>query len=132
MITRAARKQWVARFDMEALVSAILRQGMVLSLGLISVGVAWRYASDRTVGFEAPLRGTNVLQFLLADIHRVAASPRFWPSAVAHVGVAGLLLIPYLRVLASMLYFVFVERSRAHALLTGLVLVTLTYILLIG
>ncbi len=130
MIKRAARKQWIARFDMEALVSAILRQGMVLSLGLISAGVALRYASDRTVGFEDHLRGTNVLQFLLADIHQVA-SPRFWPSAVAHVGIAVLLLIPYLRVLASMLYFVFVERSRVHALLTGLVLLTLTYILLI-
>jgi uncharacterized membrane protein len=42
------------------------------------------------------------------------------------------MLTPYVRVLASMLYFVLVERNVKYGLFTGFVLAVLTYSLFAG
>ena len=51
---------------------------------------------------------------------------------LVNLGIAVLLLTPYVRVLMSMLYFVFVERNLKYALFTGFVLAMLTYGLFTG
>ena len=43
------------------------------------------------------------------------------------LGLAALLLTPFVRVLASMLYFAVAERNGKYAAFTGFVLVTLSY-----
>lgn len=126
-----ARATWIAGFDMEDLISSILRSGMWISMGLVMAGLALQATGAGQGGFEDRLQGTNVLQFLLADLHR-AGSPRLWLSLLAHLGVAVVLVTPYARVLASLYYFACVERRGTHALLTSLALVTLTYILFLG
>ena len=128
---RVARAVWIAKFDMEALVSALLRYGTLLSIGFTGVGLLCRIGGAPQAAVDAHLQGNNLLQFMLADLHRVGSQE---PAAVGltHVGIAALLLTPYVRVLASTCYFAFVERSGRHAVLTGLVLATLTYILFLG
>ncbi|MBI3321909.1 MAG: DUF1634 domain-containing protein [Candidatus Omnitrophica bacterium] len=128
---RSARVKWIADFDLEALMSAILRSGTLLSIGLVLVGIALRSAQEGFRGFAEPLRGTNVFQFLRADL-RLLHAPERWPVALAHLGVAALMLTPYVRVLATMLYVTCVQRSGKHAILASLVLLTLTYIVFLG
>ena len=72
------------------------------------------------------LAATSVGQFIITDVRQVttaAARPRL----LVNVGIAVLMLTPYVRVLASMLYFVFVERNVKYSLFTAFVLATLTY-----
>ena len=126
-----ARAKWVASFDMEDLISLILRSGMVMTIGFVLAGLALRWAGMGGGEVDETLQGTNVLQFMLADF-RLAGSPRFWPQGLTHLGVAALLLTPAIRVGASLCYFACVQRRWEHALLNGLVLATLTYILFFG
>ena len=129
-MNRVTRLTWIASVDMEHLVGAILGSGTVLSFGLVIAGLMLRAAIGGPVGIEEPLYGTNVLQFILADLHRL--SPQLWPVVLTHLGVAVLLVSPYVRVLVSLLSFAFLERSWSHTLLTGSVLTLLTYILFLG
>ena len=116
---RVARGIWLASFDMEDLISMMLRSGMLISMGMVLAGLALQMTGAGPGGLEDRLQGTNVLQFMLADLRR-AGSPRLWPSLLAHLGVAVVLLTPYARLLASLYYFGYVERRWTHALLTSL------------
>jgi uncharacterized membrane protein len=49
------------------------------------------------------------------------------PHLLTNLGIATLVFTPYVRALASMFYFVFVERNRTYTLFTGFVLTVLTY-----
>ncbi len=51
----------------------------------------------------------------------------FRPRLLVSLGIAALLLTPYLRVLASLLFFAFVEHNWKYSLFTGFVLAVLTY-----
>lgn len=127
-----ARLKWIASFDMEDLVGWILQRGTWFSIGLLLASAILRRSSAYWhAGADPPLQGTNVLHLLLADL-RGMATPRFWPSGLAHLGIALLMLTPYVRVLASVFYFAWVERSGRHALLTGSVALMLTYIVFLG
>ncbi|MBI3324788.1 MAG: DUF1634 domain-containing protein [Candidatus Omnitrophica bacterium] len=123
--------RWIASIDMEPLISSILRYGTLLSMGLITTGLVLRWSRGHQFGADDHLQGTNVLQFLLAHGHWVG-SPRLCSSMCIRLGVAAVLVTPYLRVLASMFYFSVVERRRTHTLLTGIVAALLTYILFFG
>lgn len=123
------RARWLARFDMEHLVSAILRNGMLVSMGLVLAGLLVRWL---TRGVEAPppiLQAESLPTLVWRDVARARESGT-WPSLLMHLGVAALLLTPYLRVAASFVYFVRVERSWKHALFAGIVLALLTITLL--
>ena len=126
---RIRRAQWIASFDMEDLVSSILRDGMLVSMSLVISGLMVQRLCHGQI--EEQLQGTNALQLVLADLRRIGPAAR-WPSILVHVGIAGFMVTPYVRVFASMLYFAKVQRSWKHALMTGLVLATLTYVLFLG
>ncbi len=126
-----ARAKRIASFDMEDLVGSILRVGTGLSLSCIAAGVVLRWTGMSQGTSADALQGTNVLHFIVADLHRVG-SIRWWPALLVHGGLAVLLYTPYARVAASVLYFSFIQRSWKHALLTSLVLAALTYILFFG
>jgi uncharacterized membrane protein len=59
------------------------------------------------------------------------AAGRWNPQTVVELGVCVLILTPYTRVLASMLYFAAVERNWKYTLFTLAVLAVLTYALVI-
>ncbi len=111
---------------MELLVGYILQVGVLLSMILIAVGVVWRWFNTGSVGFDYTISGMNFFEFVLTDIQQMAAST-FRPRLLANLGIATLMLTPYVRVLASMLYFGFVEHNRKYTVFTGFVFVVLTY-----
>jgi uncharacterized membrane protein len=121
-----ARHRATARLDLEALVGGILAAGLLTSVALIVAGLAWRWALAGTLRMDYALPGTNVARFLFADVHHAPALAT-GPRRLVSLGIGVLMLTPYLRVLASLLYFVLVARSRTYATITAIVLATLTY-----
>lgn len=123
------RAKWVASFDMESLVSSILRNGTLLSMSLILMSLALRWIGNGQADFGTNMKARSIPLLILADLQQ-AHSPGFWPRLLMHLGFAALLLTPYVRVLASLAYFTLVGRSPKQALFTSFVLVVLTIILL--
>lgn len=111
---------------MEILVGYILQIGVLLSISLIAVGVVWRWFNTGSVGFDYSISGMNFFEFVLSDIQQMLAGT-FRPRLLANLGMATLMLTPYVRVLASMLYFGFAAHNRKYTLFTGFVFLVLTY-----
>ncbi|MCL4510898.1 MAG: DUF1634 domain-containing protein [Bacteroidetes bacterium] len=115
-----------AGFDMEVLVGYILLIGVLLSMALIAIGVVWRWLSTGQLGIAYSISGMNLFDFVLTDIRQMF-SGGFRPRLFVNMGIAVLMLTPYVRVFASMLYFAFVERNRKYTLFTAFVFSVLTY-----
>jgi uncharacterized membrane protein len=112
--------------DMDTVVGYVLLVGVLSSLALLAAGLVWRWSSTGTAQFDYDLAGTTVFQLLAIDVRQVAAGA--WrPRLLVNLGLAALLLTPYTRVLASMVYFALVERDRKYVAFTAFVLFTLTY-----
>lgn len=111
---------------MELLIGYILEIGVIASAALLAVGLLWHRLRAGTLQLEYAVAGMNLFQFVLTDI-RLATAGALRPRVLVSLGVAVLLMTPYIRVLASMLYFVLVERNPKYALFTGFVLAVLTY-----
>ena len=125
----AARAKWIAKFDMENLVSSILQNGMLISVGLVMAALAVRWIEKKPWSFESILQARSLPVLFLAGLRQFNL-PEAWPVLLVHWSVVVLLITPYLRVVASMVYFAGVERSWRHALVTGFVLAVLTITLL--
>jgi uncharacterized membrane protein len=116
----------MVRFDMEVLVGYILLGGVLVSMALVVTGLAWGWAVTGRLGLDYSITGMNFFEFVLTDI-RQAAAHATRPRLLVNLGIAALMLTPYIRVLASMLYFAFVERNVKYTLFTGFVFSVLTY-----
>ncbi len=113
-------------FDMDVLVGYILLVGVLLSVTLIVAGVAWRWLATGQLGFEYSISGTNLVEFVLNDLGQVldgALRPRLF----INLGIGVLMLTPYVRVLASMLYFALAEHNIKYTVFTAFVFSVLTY-----
>ncbi|MCL5792188.1 MAG: DUF1634 domain-containing protein [Deltaproteobacteria bacterium] len=113
-------------FDMEALVGYILLIGVLLSMALIAIGIVWSWLVTGQLGITYSIAGMNLYVFVLTDIRQMLSGD-FQPHLFISMGIATLMLTPYLRVFASMLYFAFVERNRKYTFFTALVFSVLTY-----
>lgn len=111
---------------METLVGYILLIGVLSSVILIAAGVVWRYAATGQLGLEYSISGMNLFHFVVHDFAQ-AAHPPFRPRLFVNIGIAVLMLTPYVRVLASMLYFAFAEKNGKYTVFTALVFSVLTY-----
>ena len=114
-----------ASFDMEVLVGYILLVGVLLSIALITIGVAWHWLTTGQLGLDFPISGMNLFEFVLLDIRQIFSGV-FRPRLFVNLGIAALMLTPYIRVLASLLYFAFVERNYKYTVFTGFVFTVLT------
>ncbi len=123
------RARWLASFDAEPFLSAILRNGTLMSMGLVVAGLVVRWAGKFQTDLGPNLRAKSIPQLILADIHSIG-SLDIWPRLLVHLGVSVLLLTPYARVIASMVYFTWVESDRKHALLAAFILAVLSILLL--
>ena len=123
---RHAATEHTARFDMEVIVGYILRGGVLLSMTLVTAGLIWRWIATGHLGLEYSIGGMNLFEFVVTDARKVAADA-VRPRLLVNLGIAALMLTPYARVLASMLYFAFVERNAKYTLFTGFVFSVLTY-----
>ena len=127
--TRAAHQaatEHTARFDMEVVVGYILLGGVLVSMVLVTSGLIWHRIATGHLGFDYSITGMNLFEFVLTDVRQVAADA-VRPRLLVNLGIAALMLTPYVRVLASMLYFAFVERNGKYTLFTGFVFSVLTY-----
>lgn len=114
------------RFDMESLVGYILLTGVLLSVALLVIGFVWRWARVGNLRFEHSIAGMNFFEFTLSTLRQMT-SETLRPRVFLNMGIGILMLTPFVRVLASVFYFAFVDHNWKYTLFTGFVLVVLTY-----
>ena len=93
---------------MEILVGSILFRGVVLSSGLLAIGLVWHWITTGRLELEYSLAPTNFSEFFLADVRRLFSNALESRSLV-DLGLAVLIVTPYERVFASIVYFALVE-----------------------
>ena len=111
--------------DMETVVGFTLLGGVLLSVSFIAAGLAWHWAVNGDLRLTYNLPATTVGGFIRDDVEQVAFSARR-PRLLINVGIAILLLTPYVRVMASVISFA-VEGNWKYVAFTAFVLATLTY-----
>jgi len=122
---RTARLIWLSHFDMEHLVSSLLRNGMLGCVSLAAVSLMFQHV----LGLQAPLNLTlqarSIPALLTFDFqHRYATG--FWSDLLIDTTVALLMLIPYIRLLVSALYMSLIERERRLSIFIWVTLLVLT------
>ena len=123
------RAMWLARFDVEPLLSAILRHGTWLCFMLALGSVILEWGGTGGAAFGDRMHAKSLPALLVTNMRRVSSLVS-WPRLLLDFSVAALLLTPYLRVLISLLYFAWVERNRRYTLLTVFVFALLTIVVL--
>ena len=108
---------------METLIGYILLIGVLSSILLLLAGTAWHLLATGTIRFDYRIESVNLWDFLVTSF----TSGTLTPKTVVNLGISVLLLTPYLRVLASMLYFLFAERNWKYSLFTFFVFSVLSY-----
>ena len=114
------------QFEMDALVGTILQDGVLLSLGLILAGMCWRWLRAGGLALDYRIAGMNLFEFVTEEI-RLAARGTVRPRLLINLGIAVLMLTPFIRVAASVVYFMGVLRNWKYTLFTAVVLSILTY-----
>jgi uncharacterized membrane protein len=120
------RKERVHHLDMEILIGYILLVGVLLSVVLLAAGLVWHWSRFWNLRFEHSIVGMNFFEFIFSTLRQML-SRAIRPRLVLNMGIGVLMLTPFVRVLASMLYFAFVERNWKYTLFTGFVFCVLTY-----
>jgi uncharacterized membrane protein len=115
---------------MDLLLGYLLLGGVGLSMTLIVVGLIWRFSRIGHFTLDHALSGMNLFEFLLTEI-RTAASGQMSPRTLIDGGIAVLMLTPFLRVAASVVYFMVGLKNWKYTLFTGFVLAVLTFSLFI-
>ena len=113
-------------FDMDSVVGYILLIGVLLSLVLVSAALIWRWEATGNVEFDYKLGGMSLFQLTVEEF-RQAARGAVRPRLLLSFGIVALMLTPYVRVLASMIYFMVGLKNWKYSLFTAFVLATLTY-----
>ena len=114
------------QFEMDTLIGTILQDGVLLSLGLIIIGMVWRWLQTGRLAINYQIAGMNLFQFVLDEI-RLAVHGAIRPHLLINLGIAVLMLTPFIRVAASVVYFMGVLRNWKYTLFTAVVLTVLTY-----
>jgi uncharacterized membrane protein len=113
------------KIEIDVLVGYVLLAGVVLSVSLVIAGLVWAWIRTGRLGVEYTIPRMNLFQFVVEDLRQFCAGA-LRPRLLTSLGIAALLLTPYTRVLASLLFFAFVERNWKYSLFTGFVLAVLT------
>jgi uncharacterized membrane protein len=121
----------ILKIDMDVVVGYVLLGGVVLSTVLITAGFAWHWMRTGHLDMEYTISGMNLVEFIITSI-RQAIDVQFRPRLLVSLGIAALMLTPFLRVLVSMLFFAFVEHNWKYSIFTCFVFIVLTYSLFLG
>lgn len=111
---------------MEVLVGFILLVGVLTSLALIVGGLAWHWARTGEIGIRYDLPGMSFFEFLRNGLGQMFAD-QYRPRLLVSLGIAMLMLTPFVRVLGSMIYFLVAARNWKYTVFTAFVLTILTY-----
>jgi uncharacterized membrane protein len=114
------------QFEMDALVGSILQNGILLSLGLIIIGLVWRWFITGSLVVDYQIAGMNLFEFVTEEV-RLAMHGAIRPHLLINLGIAVLMLTPFIRVAASVVYFMGVLRNWKYTVFTAIVLTVLTY-----
>ncbi len=114
------------RWDMDVLVGYILLDGVLLSMALVVAGLFWHWLKYGRLVLDYQISGMNLFQLVGAEI-RLAAFGQLRPRLLINLGIAVLMLTPFLRVVASVVYFLAVLKNWKYTLFTSFVLIVLTY-----
>jgi uncharacterized membrane protein len=114
------------QFEMDTLVGTILRDGVLLSLGLIVIGLCWRWLRTGGLALDYQIAGMNLFEFVIGEV-RLAMHGTVRPRLLINLGIAVLMLTPFIRVAASVVYFMGVLRNWKYTFFTAVVLTVLTY-----
>ncbi len=120
------RKATLRQQKMDVLIGYLLLYGVLLSLALVAMGLGWRYLRTGNAWLDYQISGMNLFQFVVEEF-RLAAHIQFRPRLLVNLGIAVLMLTPFLRVAASVVYFLAVLRNWKYTLFTSIVLVVLAY-----
>ncbi len=115
------------RLDVDAVIGGVLLVGTVASVTLVTAGLAWHWVTHGDFSFDYTIAATTVRDFLAADLTQVVGATR--PRALVNLGLGVLLLTPYVRVLASLVYFATIAHDWKYTAFTGFVFATLTWAL---
>jgi uncharacterized membrane protein len=122
--TVESAEEW-RQLEMDVLVGYILLGGVLLSMALIVAGLLWKYIQTGGVRLEYELAGMNLFQFVVSEIH-LAALGQIRPRLLINMGIVVLMLTPFFRVLASVVYFLVVLKNWKYTVFTLFVLLVLT------
>lgn len=112
--------------SMDALVGTLLLTGVAISMALIVLGLVWSlFRTGRTV-LNYRIVGMDFYRFALATA-RSAVTGHVTPALLVNAGIVALMLTPFLRVFASVIYFAAVLRNGKYTLFTSFVLIVLTW-----
>lgn len=114
------------QFQMDTVVGVVLRDGVLLSLGLIVIGLVWRWLRTGGMALDYQIAGTNLFEFVTGEV-RLAVQGSVRPRLLINLGIAVLMLTPFIRVAVSMVYFMGVLRNWKYTCFTAIVLIVLTY-----
>jgi len=112
--------------DVDLVIGYVLLGGVLTSMALLATGVAWHDVRTGELGLDYRLGDTTLFGFVVLDEQQLVAG-EFRPRLLVNLGIAVLMLTPYARVLASMVYFGTVERNWKYTAITALVLAVLTF-----
>jgi uncharacterized membrane protein len=110
---------------LDLIVGYLLLGGVLTSMILITSGVVWHRVVTGELGLDYHVAGTTVFRFVVGDVHDLLAGS-LRPRLFVNLGIAVLMLTPYARVLASMVYFA-ADRNWKYTIFTAFVLSILTY-----
>jgi len=114
------------QFDMDEVVGYVLLGGVLLSLALVASGLAWEWFARGSLALDYRLTGMNLFEFVVEEI-RLAMHGAVRPRLLVNFGIVVLMLTPFLRVLASVVYFAAFLKNWKYTLFTSFVLIVLTY-----
>ncbi len=111
---------------MNTLVGYILLIGVLTSAILIITGTLWNWILTHSLTLEYPILGKNYFEFLLSSLQQLFAGD-LQPHVFISLGIIVLMLTPYLRVGASVVYFAAAAHNWKYTIFTLFVFSVLTY-----
>jgi len=112
--------------SMETLVGYILFIGVLVSGVLIIAGTLWNWIQTGSLSAQFSISGSNYFGFLLSSFRQLL-NGAIQPHLLISLGIITLMFTPYLRVAASVVYFLFVAHNIKYTLFTLFVFCVLTY-----
>ena len=114
------------QLDMDVLVGYILQIGVLLSMALVAAGLVWTWLRTGGLMLNYQITGMNLFEFVVHEV-RLAVHGALGPRLLVNLGITVLMLTPFVRVAASVVYFVAVLKNWKYTLFTAFVLAVLTY-----
>lgn len=110
---------------MDTAVGFVLLGGVTLSAALLAAALVWQWAATGSAELAFRFPAHTLVAFIASSGRGLGGVPG--PQFLSGLGLAVLMLTPYVRVLVSIAFFAFVERDWKYVIFTTFVASVLTY-----